>query len=171
MKLHAIFCYLVLRLIHSANYFWDCGFKVHEWHDDFAYSSDSNGWDNNKIINGTIRKYHGWFASNNITFSRKFRSQCGGGLNWDIFFTVYYACDIDKSDGVTLYLNDEPVIKASYLNDQDQSQESYVVLDEQAVLIFTDVPLQPLTLNSTCDAAENNRRKKSHNTIGSFVLE
>ena len=90
----------------------------HTWLDDFMYNSNGiNGWDDDSIINGTFGKYHGWYAKNNDnlpTLSRSF--QCAQPSDIQLSFIIYFGCDIEGDETITLYLNDEEGINILYSN-------------------------------------------------------
>lgn len=87
------------------------------WLDDFKYDSDGIiGWDDNNIINGTT-KYHGWYGKDDDdppSLSRSF--QCKQPSDIQLSFIIYFGCNIEGSESLTVSLNDEQTNIYQYSN-------------------------------------------------------
>ena len=79
------------------------------WFDDFAYDINGiNGWDDNNIINGTSKLYHGWYSGNDDgppSLSRSF--QCSQPSLIQLSFTIYFACNVEDSDALIISFDGE----------------------------------------------------------------
>ena len=111
------------------------------WIDDFAYDIDGvNGWNDDNIINGTSRKYHGWYAKNDDdppTLSRSF--QCDQPSHIQLSFIIYFGCNVENTDALIVSFNDQERVNVMWSNLRN-SPQLYDVNEPNAIETCTATP-------------------------------
>ena len=109
------------------------------WFDDFVYDGVGvNGWNDNSIIDGTHRKYHGWFTKNGgipVTLYRGF--QCNESSYIQLSFIAYYGCNIEGNEALIIFFNDRRTHGIIY-SDLEQNNHVYHVNESMIPLCDAD---------------------------------
>eukprot|EP01084_Bolivina_argentea_P269711 458443_1 len=112
------------------------------WYDDFSLLRWTG---NNNVTNGKLKRYHGWYVSNGSSsliykISRDFYCKKTVAY-YQVFFTIYYGCNVGQNDTVNMYLNNDLQITAEL---GSQESEIYAVSNETSVIKCASNKLDPL---------------------------